>query len=237
MIYERKYGTAATVATPLITFSLTSFHNSLTTTIFAAGDVKIAKDYGDFTNTATLPTVAASGNQVVLSLTATELQAAHIDIQFIDQTATKVWEDNQVMIETFANTTAAQFQFDRSSNTVQASLTAAQTGVTIATVTDITNAVNASITSTSVVASVTNAVNASITTTSVIATVSNTVQASLTAAQTGVTIATVTNVTNGVDITSTAVVNNLGASATAQINSEVDTALADIGLDHLVSAD
>lgn len=241
---EREYGTAATISFPIIEFSLTSFHNSVTTTIFAAGDVKIAQDYGDFTNTSTIPSSGMGGTGVVLTLTAAELQAAHIDIQVIDQTATKVWEDQMIQIETFGDTTASQFRFDRSSNTVQASLTAAQTGVTVATVTDVTNAVNASITSTSVVQSVTNtvqasltanqtgvtvatvtditnAVNASITSTSVVSSVTNTVPASLTANQAGVTIATVTDVTNAVNasITSTSVVatvsNTVQASLTA----------------------
>lgn len=210
---ERKYGTADTISFPLIAFSLTSYHTSVTSTMFAAGDVKIAKDFGDFTNATNTPAGVPAGTVAVFTLTAAELQAKHIDVQIIDQTASKIWEDQMFQVETFGDTTASQFGFDRSVNTVQASLTAAQTGVTVATVTDITNAVNASITSTSVVQSVT-----------------NTVSASLTAAQVGVTIATVTDITNAVNasITSTSVVQSVtnAVTITSTIPSETTTANA-----------
>lgn len=268
MIYERMAETGSTVDFPLVVFSLTSFHNSLTTSLFAAGDFRISKDYGDFTNTATLPASCPGGQSVVLSLSSAEMTARHIHIQIKDQTATKVWEDQAVLIETYGTTTA-QHAFNRNSFTVQASLTAAQTGVTIATVTQVTNQVVASLTANqagvtiATVTNVTNGVNitssafplqasltannavvvssmtstmfplqASLTANNavVVSSITSTAfpfAASLTAAQTGVTIATVTNVTNGVNLTTTAILNNLAASATAQINAEVDTALAD----------
>lgn len=388
MIFERMYGTATTVSVPLIAFSTTSFHTSVTSTMFSAGDTKISKDYGGFTNTATTPTGDASNFMMILSLTATEMAAAHIEIRIVDS-VTKVWEDQMVVFETYG-TTSAQHAFNRGAATVQASLTASQAGVTIATVTQVTNQVVASLTANQAgvtIATVTNVTNGvNLTTTAILnnlaasataqinaevdtaladasvtaaamnkihdataaatatwgmtqsaftvagtfgehldATVSGisvsgtgdwtdaerayirhalgvpgsttagsggiinsisskvtslptdtanaifgttltsssfntdtfgervtaidnklpsgsisgfdpavtTVIASLTAAQNGVTIAnvttvaTVTNVTNGVNLTATTVLNNLGASATAQINAEADTALAD----------
>lgn len=237
MIFERMYGTVSTVSVPLIAFSTTSFHNSVTSTMFSAGDTKISKNYGGFTNTATTPTGDPSNFMMVLSLTAAEMQAAHIEIRIVDS-VTKVWEDQMVVIETYG-TTSAQHVFNRDQSAVQASLTAAQNGVTIATVTQVTNQVVASLTANqtgvtiATVTQVTNQVVASLTanqagvTIATVSDITNTVKASLTAAQTGVTVATVTNVTNGVNLTTTAILNNLAASATAQINAEVDTALAD----------
>lgn len=112
MIYERQANTGTTIDFPLIAWSLTSFHNSLTTTLFAAGDIKISKNYGDFTNTATLPASCPNGMSVILSLTSDELIASHIHIQIKDQTSPKVWEDQAIIIETFGTTTA-QFLLDR----------------------------------------------------------------------------------------------------------------------------
>ncbi len=145
-MYERLYGTAATISFPVIAFSTSSFHNSLTTTLFAAGDFKISLNYADFTNTATLPSVTPGGRSIVLSLTSAEMSAAHIELMIVDQTSPKVWEDQAVVIETYG-TTSAQHGFNRNQTTVQASLTAAQTGVTIANVTAVTNTVTAHVTS------------------------------------------------------------------------------------------
>ena len=181
MIYEREYNTATTISFPIVAFSTGSFYNSVTTTMFAAGDATISKDYGAFANTATTPT-HASGVSVVLSLTATEMSARHIEIHLVDQTASKVWEDQAIIIETYGTTTA-QHTFDRSNATVQASLTANQSGVTIATVTQVTNQVQASLTA-----------NQTGVTIATVTQVTNQVQASLTANQTGVTVAAVTSV-------------------------------------------
>lgn len=168
MIIERMYGTATSVRFPLVAFSLTSLYNSLTTSLFAAGDFKIALDDGDFTNTATLPSVCPGGFDVVLSLTAAELSARKVTLRIVDQTAAKVWEDQYLAIETYG-TTGAMHGFNRNQTVIAASLTAAQTGVTIAAVTDIVN---------------------------------------------------------GVNLTTTAVLNNFGASATTQIQSAASAALA-----------
>ena len=148
-MYERLFGTAATISFPVIAFSTSSFHNSLTTTLFAAGDFKISLNYADFTNTATLPSITPGGRSIVLSLTSAEMSAAHIELMIVDQTSPKVWEDQAVVIETYG-TTSAQHGFNRNNTAVQASLTAAQTGVTISNVTTVatvTNTVTSHVTS------------------------------------------------------------------------------------------
>ena len=121
-MYERLFGTAATISFPVIAFSTSSFHNSLTTTLFAAGDFKISLNYADFTNTATLPSITPGGRSIVLSLTSAEMSAAHIELMIVDQTSPKVWEDQAVVIETYG-TTSAQHGFNRNSNTVTAHVT------------------------------------------------------------------------------------------------------------------
>jgi hypothetical protein len=69
----------------------------------AAGDVKIKKDAGAFANITTLPAVDAAGDRVVkVALTATEMNADNVVIQFVDQTATKEWADFILSIPTTA---------------------------------------------------------------------------------------------------------------------------------------
>lgn len=251
MIYERLYGTATTISFPLIDFGATDFWNSITSTAFAAGDLKISQDFNSGTNTATLPASTIGNGIALLTLTASEMSAKHIVITVKDQTATKEWEDQAILIETYGNA-SAQHIFNRnlatvpaslSSTPVSASLTANQTGVTISNVTTVatTNNLGASAAAqvlaqvsagvdniaTNVTAIKTNTDKMTFTSNnihSVVNSITVTVPASLTANQTGVTLDTVTNL------------NNLGASATAQINSQVDTALTDIGLDHLLAA-
>jgi hypothetical protein len=67
----------------------------------ASGDVKISKDEGGFANLATLPTVApASGVQVQVELTGTEMNADKVTIVFSDQTVPPEWCDYAVTIIT-----------------------------------------------------------------------------------------------------------------------------------------
>lgn len=69
----------------------------------AAGDVKVSKDGGAFANLGTLPTVApASGTQVLVVLTNTEMNADVVTIVFIDQTSPKEWADKLISIITTA---------------------------------------------------------------------------------------------------------------------------------------
>jgi hypothetical protein len=104
----RKYGVATTILFPLIDRGAQDFESTPVT--FAAGDVKISKDEGAFANIGTLPTHEGNGMYSV-PLTATEAQAARIMITVIDQTATKEWEDQAEIIETYGNA-SGQHAFD-----------------------------------------------------------------------------------------------------------------------------
>src|SRR5258705_4570570 len=99
MVIKRKYGIAATVdGVPLITRGAQDLKSSPT---LASGDVKISKDGGSFANLGTLPVVTPSSSAAVrITLSASEMTAKRICIQFIDQTAPKEWEDQVVLIET-----------------------------------------------------------------------------------------------------------------------------------------
>ena len=104
----RKYGSATTILFPLIDRDAADFHDAQIT--FAAGDTKISKDEGVFADTADDP--AHEGNGVFsLALTAAELQAARIIVTVRDQSPTKEWEDQAVLIETYGDA-GAQHEFD-----------------------------------------------------------------------------------------------------------------------------
>lgn len=101
-IYRRKYGTQTT-----ITFDLAADANPedlQPAATFATGDVKIMKDEAAEANTTNLPT--DEGTNYSLVLTATEMQAARIVVTLIDQTATKVWMDKTIVIETYGHASA-----------------------------------------------------------------------------------------------------------------------------------
>lgn len=93
----RTYGQATTVYFPLVDFGSTALE--ATPVSFASGDVKIIKDGGAAANTTNLP--SHEGNGIYsLVLTATELQATDLQIVLVDQTATKTWEDQALLIST-----------------------------------------------------------------------------------------------------------------------------------------
>lgn len=69
----------------------------------AAGDFKISKDGGAFTNLTTLPVVTpAGGVGVQLDGSATELNADNVLITWSDQTSPKEWADGWLEINTTA---------------------------------------------------------------------------------------------------------------------------------------
>jgi len=71
---------------------------------FAAGDIKISKNGGAEVDTANLPTDEGNGYRLIL--TAAELTASRIRLFIVDQTATKVWLDIEINIETFGHASA-----------------------------------------------------------------------------------------------------------------------------------
>jgi len=97
----RQYGTATTILFPLITRGAQDFETTIT---FVAADTQISKNEAAFANTGSVP--VHEGNGIFsLALTATEMQAARIVITCIDA-ATKVWEDQAIIIQTFGNASA-----------------------------------------------------------------------------------------------------------------------------------
>lgn len=106
-----KYGEARTIQIPIIKRAVVDFAVSADWTP-AAGDVKITKDGGAAANVTNLPTALTMGNTAlwVFSLTATEMQAARIEVTVADA-ATKAVEDTAFAIETYGNA-SAQHAFD-----------------------------------------------------------------------------------------------------------------------------
>jgi hypothetical protein len=106
MEITRTSAVASYVAVPLISAaSRPSYQDNPT---LAAGDVKVVRHTGGAWNVAnigTLPSaIAGATRQVLVTLTATELTSDNLDypiiIQFVDQTATKEWDDQEIVIWT-----------------------------------------------------------------------------------------------------------------------------------------
>ncbi len=104
--YLRKYDAAATLDFTLFQPDGVDFETGAT---FAAGDLKIMKDEGAEIDTDNLPTDEGTGYSLVL--TATEMQAARVVVYIVDQTATKVWLDDYLVIESYGHA-SAQHAFD-----------------------------------------------------------------------------------------------------------------------------
>lgn len=124
MAFLRAYGAAGTIdGVPLITRGAMDYKANPT---LATGDVQISKDGGAFANITTLPAVTPSGGtSVLVNLSATETQAKHIIVRFIDQTATKEWEDQEIIVETFGHASA---QFTGDLNNLDAAISSRANG-------------------------------------------------------------------------------------------------------------
>ncbi len=96
-IITGEFGKAKTFALPLVTFGATDFFTGAS---LIAGDVKISKNGGAFTNIATLPTVL--GAWLIVTLSPTEMQAGFVAVQIIDQTGPKVFQDVGAVVTTTA---------------------------------------------------------------------------------------------------------------------------------------
>lgn len=123
----RQYGTAATILFPLITRDSQDFRTSGIT--FVAADTQISKDEGAFANTGSTPSHEGNG-MYSLALTAVEMQAARIMITCVDA-ATKLWEDQAVIIQTYGNASAG-FELDLDVARVAADATAVDGSTTAA---------------------------------------------------------------------------------------------------------
>lgn len=106
-----KYGVARHVYIPILKTPVTDFAVGADWTP-AAGDVKISKNGGAAANVTNLPVAIVMGNGAVwdFSLTATEMQAAHVVVTVVDAAA-KAVVDASFTIETYGNA-SAQHAFD-----------------------------------------------------------------------------------------------------------------------------
>lgn len=102
----RKYGAATTINFELFEVDGVDLRVDA---VAATGDTTIMKDEGAEANTTN--NFADEGQGYSLALTATEMTAARIVIYVVDQTATKVWLDRTIVIETYGNA-SAQHAFD-----------------------------------------------------------------------------------------------------------------------------
>ncbi len=100
----RQYGVATTLYFPLVDKGFTDFEGTPVT--IASGDCKISKDGGAFANTTTASFVDETGGIYSIPLTATEMQAKQIVVKIVDQTATKEWEDQCIIITTVNHASA-----------------------------------------------------------------------------------------------------------------------------------
>jgi hypothetical protein len=100
-IYLRPYGAEATINFELFEVDGIDFR---TDAVHASGDTKISKDEGEEANTAN--GFVDEGQGYSLTLSASELTAARIAIYIVDQTATKVWLDCMLIVETYGNASA-----------------------------------------------------------------------------------------------------------------------------------
>lgn len=67
----------------------------------AAGDFKVDKDGGGYNNLTTLPSVSPAGStDILIELSATEMNADVVTITGIDQTTNKEWADIKICIPT-----------------------------------------------------------------------------------------------------------------------------------------
>ncbi len=94
----RQYGVATTLYFPLIDKGATDFEGTPVT--IASGDCKISKDGGAFANTTTASFVHVGAGIYSIPLTATEMEAKVVVVKIVDQTGTKEWEDQAIIVGT-----------------------------------------------------------------------------------------------------------------------------------------
>lgn len=111
--YRRKYNTAATIDFCLKTYNSSAANDNekLQLKVDAApttGEIKLAKDEGAEANcsTGSGACVTDEGSCYSMALTSTEMTAARVYVTVIDATSPKVWIDWCGLIETFGNASA-----------------------------------------------------------------------------------------------------------------------------------
>lgn len=111
-VHLRKYGAGATVDFDLFEVDGVDFRVDA---VHASGDTVIMKDEGAEANTTN--GFVDEGSTYSIALSAAEMQAARVKIIVIDQTATKAWLDRSITIETYGHA-SAQHAFDLDTATV-----------------------------------------------------------------------------------------------------------------------
>lgn len=106
MFFLAKYGTETTFRFPMLKRGVVDLAVTADWTP-ATGDTKISKDGGNFANATNNPAAVGGTGSVgwTLTLTATELQAAEVNVQIVDS-ATKAVEDQFLVIYTHGNASA-----------------------------------------------------------------------------------------------------------------------------------
>ena len=97
----QKYGVQTTIDFDLFEVDGVDFRVDA---VHAAGDAAVMKDEGAEASTTNGFTDEGQGYSIVL--TATEMQAARVVVYLVDLTATKVWLDKTIIIETYGNASA-----------------------------------------------------------------------------------------------------------------------------------
>lgn len=100
-VFLRKYGAATTVDFQLFEVDGVDFRVDAA---HAAGDTKIMKDEGAEANTAS--GFVDEGRGYSIAVSGAELTCARATIYVVDQTATKVWLDTAIVIETYGHASA-----------------------------------------------------------------------------------------------------------------------------------
>ena len=106
MILWAKYGTQTSFTFPMVKRGVVDLAATADWTP-ATGDTKVSKDGGNFANTTNNPAAVGGTGSIgwTITLTATELTAAVVDVQIVDS-ATKAVEDQYLKIYTYGNASA-----------------------------------------------------------------------------------------------------------------------------------
>ncbi len=105
MAEEREIAVIATFDFPLVTLGSTEA-GFTTAAVFAAGDVTLSQAGGAFFTITNTTTVNIGDGVYSVTLTSTEMDMARGVIKIKDLTATKVWEDQAILLVTFGSTAA-----------------------------------------------------------------------------------------------------------------------------------
>lgn len=122
MYVLKKYGVTTKIVFPLIDFGATDYEGTPVT--IATGDCKIMKNEGAWANTDNDFVDEGEGYYSVV-LTATEMEFATGVVKIVDQTGTKEWDDQSIVIDTYGHASAEHEVFPSNVKQVSDDATAA----------------------------------------------------------------------------------------------------------------